>query len=81
MLYVDKVTLAGRASAARQLALPLAAVPLTRDSCLPSPALSLVVQYRPKALEQFELHKDVAQNLQKLVRQRIHPNPLCLHRC
>lgn len=41
-----------------------------RPPCLP--LCPLAAQYRPKALEQFELHSDVAQNLQKLVRQRLN---------
>jgi hypothetical protein len=32
-------------------------------------AALLLTQYRPKALEEFQLHSDVANNLRKLVRQ------------
>lgn len=45
-----------------------AACCLLRGDAPLSPYAFPLLQYRPKSLDQFELHKDVAENLKKLVR-------------
>ena len=65
MLFVDKVR-PGR-PAHRLVANPATAAAAAQRLPSPSASCPAASQYRPKTLEQFQLHADVAANLRKLV--------------